>query len=247
MTSPLTPTEWICGTLPKVGNRPEENEDATAAATDGLRFAIADGATEGWESGTWASHLSQAFLHNPPTPATFASFLTEVRRTWVPRATAGPLPWYAAVKEQEGSYAALAGLELLPSSQSAGWSWRAVAVGDSCLLHIRDQELIASFPYTSVASFGNRPQLVPSSSAATCPEPEWLAGRAVPGDLFLIATDAVAARLLNPDSLIFALVAVQESLQTRELAPLLDWLREVQTTKNDDVSLIGVQLRPVRT
>ncbi len=242
MSPPLASTEWISGTLPKVGNRPEENEDAATAGADSLRFAIADGATEGWESAPWAKHLTTAFIRQPPTPATFQGWLAEARQTWVPQVAPGLLPWYVTVKQQEGSFATVAGLEIRRSKQTPGWGWRAVAVGDSCLFHIRGDELLAAFPITSPAGFGNRPRLVPSSTDNVCPEPEWLAGRAEPGDLFLLATDAVAAQLLQPPGLKSALAAVRESLHTRDSQPLLAWLREVQNTTNDDVSLIGIHL-----
>ncbi len=235
-------TEWISGTLPKVGNRAEENEDAATAAADSLRFAVADGATEGWESAPWANHLTTALIRQPPTPTTFPGWLAEVRQTWVPQVAPGPLPWYATVKQQEGSFATVVGLEIRRSKQTPGWGWRAIAVGDSCLFHTRGGELLAAFPITSPAGFGNRPRLVPSSTENPCPEPVWLAGRAAPGDLFLLATDAVAAQLLQPSASKSALAVIRESLHTRDSEPLLAWLREVQNTTNDDVTLIGIRL-----
>ncbi|WP_439621893.1 hypothetical protein [Gemmata sp.] len=243
MTAARPVTEWITGTLPKVGNRPEENEDATAASADGLRFAVADGATEGWESGPWAARLAAAFVDLPPTPATFPGWLNGARRDWGSRAAAaGPLPWYAVAKQQEGSFATVAGLEVRRSAAAPGWGWRAAAVGDSCLLHARGDALLAAFPLTSPAAFGNRPRLVPSSAEVPCPEPEWLAGRAAPGDLLLLATDAAAARLLDPAALGPALAAVRAGLRTRDPAPVLAWLAAVQTATNDDASLIGIRL-----
>ncbi|MBA4191963.1 MAG: hypothetical protein C0467_28620 [Planctomycetaceae bacterium] len=238
----MAPIEWIAGTVPKIGNRAEENEDATNASADGLRFGIADGATEGWESGPWATHLTAAFINAPPTPATFAGWLAETRRAWVPKAAPGPLPWYATVKQQEGSFATVAGLEIRRTAKPPGWGWRSVAVGDSCLLHLRGEKLLAAFPHSSPAAFGNRPRLVPSAADVACPEPEWLAGRAAAGDLFLLATDAVAAQLLHPHALKVALVAVRESLRTRNPESMLAWLRTVQATTNDDASLIGIRL-----
>src|SRR5215831_16614022 len=108
-----SPVEWTSATLPKAGNRPEENEDAVAAAPDELRFAVADGASESWESGPWAARLAAAFVRCPPTPADFARWLADAR-DWSPplASAAGPVPWYAAVKQQQGSFAALAGLDL---------------------------------------------------------------------------------------------------------------------------------------
>jgi hypothetical protein len=234
------PTQWVCATAPKIGHRAEENEDAAAAAPGGLRFALADGATEGWESGPWAAHLAAALADRAPTPADFPAWLDRVRRTWKPRAAPGPAPWYAAAKQEEGSFATVAGIEFRLSARPPGW--RAVAVGDTCLLHVRGGELREAFPLATPSSFGNRPPLVPSSPGTPCPEPEWLAGRAEPGDLFLLATDAAAARLLDPTALRAALAAVDESLRSRDPGAVLGWLGTVQVAANDDVSLIGIRL-----
>lgn len=236
------PPERIVATAPKHGNRPEENEDAAGAAPDGLRFVVSDGATEGWESGPWAERLAAAFLARPPKPTDFATWLAAVRRAWVPREPTGPVPWYAAVKQEQGSFATLAGLDLRRAGGARGWAWRAAAVGDSCLFHVRGSELLAAFPIDVPAGFGSRPRLVPSAPGSACPEPEWLAGRAAPGDLFLLATDAVAAHVLAPDGLGPALEAARGALTARDPAPILDWFRAVQSAHNDDASLIVVRL-----
>jgi len=238
-----SPAEWISATIPKTGNRPEENEDAIAVAPDGLRFAVADGASEGWESGPWAGRLAGAFVRRPPTPADFPVWLAEARRNWAPSAApAADAPWYASVKREQGSFATLAGLELRRPRRAGGWAWRAVAVGDSCLIHIRGTEVETAFPLAAPKAFGNRPALVPSSADAGCPDPEWLAGRAEAGDLLLLATDAAAARLLDPPARGPALGAVRASLRARAAEPLVDWFRELQTTANDDVSVIAIRL-----
>ena len=190
--------EWIAATVTKSGNHSDENEDAAAAESNGRRFAVSDGATEGWESGRWAAHLVAAFIARTPTPANFAEWLTETRANWIPADAAESVPWYATVKQEQGSFATLLGLELLHTKWANEWTWKAVAVGDSCLVHVRGGEVKAAFPLTSSGAFGNQPPLVPSASDGECPEPEWLAGRAEPGDLFLLATDAAAARLLDP-------------------------------------------------
>src|SRR6476659_6577119 len=123
MSVVLPVPQWIAATVPKRGNRAEENEDATAAAPDGLRFAVSDGATEGWESGPWAARLVAAYGERPPEPATFADWL-KAARDWAPPVVAGPVPWYAEEKQEQGSFATLLGLELRRSQRTAGWAWR---------------------------------------------------------------------------------------------------------------------------
>lgn len=242
MPPALPPPEWASATLPKAGNRPEDNEDATAVAADGCRSAVADGATEGWESRPWAGHLADALVRQPPTPADFKEWLAGVRAAWVPPAPSGPVPWYAAAKQEEGSFATALGLDLRRTPSAPGWGWRAVAVGDACLFHVRAAELLAAFPVATGEGFTNRPALVPSSAVVPCPEPEWLAGRAAPGDVFLLATDAAAARLLAPRELPAALTAVREALRSRNPGPLEAWLRTAQAAVNDDVTMVAVRL-----
>src|SRR5439155_23916286 len=126
-----------------------------------------DGATEGWQSGAWAAHLAAAFVRRPPGPADFPDWLAAARRGWSPPAPDGPTPWYAEAKQREGSFATLVGVEFRRGGPS-GWSWKAVAVGDSCLLHVRGSGLDAAFPIDSPDGFTSRPPLVGSSAAVPC-------------------------------------------------------------------------------
>ena len=233
--------QWIAATIPKRGNQAAENEDATASAPDALRFAVSDGATEGWESGPWALRLATSYVSGPPTPTDFADWLTAVRK-WEPPAPPGEVPWYAEEKREQGSFATLAGLELRRSRQTTGWAWRSVMIGDSCLLQVRGEKVVLAVPLTSPKEFGNRPALVPSAGERPCPDPEWFAGRAEPGDLFLLATDAAAARLLDPQALAPGLVAIRAALAARAAPELAEWCKTVQDTTNDDVSVLAVSL-----
>jgi hypothetical protein len=234
---------WISATLPKAGNRPEENEDAIAAAPAHLRFAIADGASEGWESGPWAVRLVETYIGAAPTPADFSAWLAKTRRRWAPKRPAGPVAWYAAEKQSQGSFATLLGVELRQSRSRPGmWPWKAVAVGDSCLVHLRGDAVLTAFPHTTRAEFGDRPPLVPSSARARCPAPEWLAGHAEADDLIVLATDAAAAHLLDAPARAAALSAIRASLSKSDRAPLEAWFRDIQRVMNDDVSVIAIRV-----
>jgi hypothetical protein len=237
-----SPLEWVTATLPKAGLRPEENEDAVAADAAKMRFAVADGASEGWQSRAWASRLAGGFLHHPPTPADFARWLAAARK-WSPPAAAGT--WYAEAKSEQGSFATLLGLELRRPADGAGLAWRAIAVGDSCLLVVRDGRVETAFPVSSADGFGNRTPLIPSSSAAACPWPQWMAGRAAPGDLMLLATDAVARHLLGlGDARAWepVLAAVTQSLASASSDLVLQLLLGLQPTLNDDASVVAIRI-----
>lgn len=238
----MPPVEWIAATRAKRGNRPEENEDAHAAAPDGApRFAVADGASEGWESGPWAAHVAARYVAAPPGPADFAAWL-DAARDWRPGAgPAGALAWYAEEKQLQGAFATLLGLELRPGGPT-GWAWKAVAVGDACLFHLSGGALVTSAPLTAAAEFGSRPALLGSARGGPPPDPDWFAGRAAPGDLFLLATDAAAARLLVPAERPRAEAAARAALAGRTPAPLADWGATVQAATNDDVTVMAILL-----
>jgi hypothetical protein len=240
-TSPPS-VAWISATLAKTGNRDEENEDAVATDAEGLRFALADGATEGWQSGAWAAHLATAYIRTPPGPADFDNWLAATRRGWTPPAVTGSVAWYTEVKQQQGSFAAIVGVEFRRTGEG-GWAWKAVAVGDSCLLQIRGGKLETAFPLASAEGFGNAPPLI-GSSASPCPPPEWLAGRAEPADLFLLATDAVAAHLmgLKGKGWDAALSVIRDAITSQDSAGLHEFLRNIQKAHNDDASLIAIRI-----
>jgi hypothetical protein len=241
--SPDRRVEWLIASRAKAGSSEADNEDAAAAAADGSRFAVCDGATEGWESGPWARHLAGAYIRRVPTPATFTRWLEKVRGAWTPPAASGPVAWYAEEKQEQGSFATLLGMELRPSIAANGeWVWKAVAVGDSCVIQLRNAELETAFPFSSPAAFDTWPRLVPSLVDLACPEPEWLAGRARPGDLFVLATDAAAARLLDPPARDAACAVFQRGLQAHDREPILTWLREVQNDHNDDATAIVIRI-----
>lgn len=234
---------WMSATLPKAGNRPEENEDAIEAAPARLRFAIADGASEAWESGPWAKRLVNRYVRRSPTPNDFSNWLANTRGEWNPKKPDGPVAWYAAEKQSQGSFATLVGVEIHAARSNPGmWRWKAVAVGDSCLIHVRNQQIEAAFPHSSREEFSDRPPLVPSSADVRCPPPQWLAGHAEAEDLLVLATDAVAAHLLDTDTRSLAIAAVVESLRELDQTPLFDWFREIQRTTNDDASVIAIRI-----
>lgn len=192
---------WDAATVPKSGLGPDENEDAHAADPAAGRFAVADGASEGWRSGPWARHLAATFAAAPPDPLSYPQWLAAVRAKFPraepdPAAASGPVAWYAETKQAEGAFATLLGIAFREPAAGGGAAWKAVAVGDSCLFQVRAVGVVAAFPLDAAGRFGNHPPLV-GSVRARSPEPEWLAGRAEFGDEFLLLTDGLAEWFLR--------------------------------------------------
>jgi hypothetical protein len=240
---------WQVFTAPKAGHRPDENEDAAAGSTDTGRFAVADGASEGWQSGPWAAHLAAAFVADPPEPGTFPAWLAAARRSF-PAGTspaAGSLSWYAEAKRAQGAFATLLGLTLRPLQKEPGLGWKGCAVGDACGFQVRGGVLVAAFPLDSAAAFGSSPPLV--GSAGAVPEPAWVAGRAEPGDVFYLATDAAAEWLLRRAEAGGDPAAEWEKVfadrsPSRAFGRWVDSTRSTRLLRNDDATLGRVLVRP---
>lgn len=224
--------------LPKRGSTPREYEDAFALAppdADGVvrAVAVADGATETAFARAWAEALARGLAGSPVTTEALSALLPEARAAWQSGvdARAATLPWYAAAKAEQGAGATLLGLRLLP-----GGTWRALALGDACLFRLAEGEnglaLLAAWPFDDPAAFDNRPDLLTSLPSAPPSAPLVTEGEWRPGDVFLLATDALAAFLLAQDR-----AAEAASWTPETFAEVVDSARESGALKNDDVTL----------
>jgi hypothetical protein len=241
--------------LPKEGSAAEECEDAVSFDAGSLRFAVADGATEAFDARRWAARLAAEWVgavRAPLTAAEFGPWLKE-QGAWLHASWEGrKLSWYAEEKRRAGSYAAFVGLRLETSGRRM--NWRALALGDSCLVQRRGGEVLASFPLSRPEEFGTTPPLVPSSEAlreaalARLVERE---GCAEPGDTFLLMTDALsawyfdAAARRDPEAERFdSLLAASEN---GSLSDLVRRERAAARMKDDDVAVVRVSVAEARS
>jgi len=233
--------------LPKLGQEASECEDVIAIDTQTYRFAVADGATEAFAARHWAERLAQHWVRNEST------LTSEEFREWV--ATEGrelqdswnglTLSWYAEEKARTGSFAAFVGVELDLKTDSA--SWKAIALGDACLLHCRSGTLLKSLPLSRAENFNSAPVLVASNSCLHDASMQSLvidSGNCQNGDVLLLMSDAAAAwclqRLENGDS------AVEEFLGANgdeELNRFFDDERSAGRIRNDDLAIVRIELQ----
>ena len=236
--------------LPKEGSAEEECEDAVAFDAGSLRFAVADGATEAFDARRWAARLAAEWVgavRAPLTAEEFGPWLKE-QGTWLHASWEGrKLSWYAEEKQRAGSYATFVGLRLETSGRRM--SWRALALGDSCLVQRRGGEVLDAFPLNSHEAFTSTPPLVPSSDSlreaalARLVERE---GRAEPGDTFLLMTDALSAWYFeatarrDPSAERFdSLLAASEN---GSLSELVRRERAAARMKDDDVAVVRIRV-----
>lgn len=231
--------------LPKQDHDASECEDAIAFDINTARFAVTDGATEAFHAQQWARNLAEHWVRNE------ATLTLEEFRTWV--ATEGrelhdswnglTLSWYSEEKARTGSFAAFVGVEL--DLKSSTPSWKAIALGDTCLLHCRGSALLKSFPLSRSECFNSTPILVASNAAlheSTMSSAMVESGVCENGDVLFLMSDAAASwclqRFENGDFDADFLTGKDE-----ELRRFFDGERQAGRIRNDDIAIVRIEIK----
>jgi hypothetical protein len=237
--------------LSKRGAEPHECEDAVGVNFGNKMFAVADGATEAFDSRTWARLLARAWVRVDPGAFEASDFGPLVRdlgirlrRKWSRKT----LPWYAEEKAQQGSFAAFVGLQI--QLDAPAQNWKAVAIGDCCLIHRHSSTICETFPISDAGEFGNSPSLLPSDASAQASALKLLkctSGSTSPGDDFLLLSDAVGCWFLSRthEGDKGALAAFDELTATDkdgELTNFFETLRDAGAIKNDDITVVRIEI-----
>jgi hypothetical protein len=228
----------------KAGNAPAEYEDAFAATR--TRFAVADGASEASFAAAWARLLAEGFVEGE-RPWHDLDWLAPVRRHWSAEVDGLPVPWYAEAKREMGAFATLLGVAFRRPDADGRGAWRAAAVGDSCLFHVRRGRLRRAFPLTRSDEFDNAPRLLCSrASAGGIEAPVRAGGHWRAGDRFLLATDALAQWFLHeverggdPVADVSGILAESDP---QAAFPAWIEMRRAGGLRNDDVTLLVIDL-----
>ena len=231
--------------LPKQDHDASECEDAIAFDINTARFAVTDGATEAFHAQQWARNLAEHWVRNE------ATLTLEEFRTWV--ATEGrelhdswnglTLSWYSEEKARTGSFAAFVGVELDLKSTP---SWKAIALGDTCLLHCRGSALLKSFPLSRSECFNSTPILVASNAAlheSTMSSAMVESGVCENGDVLFLMSDAAASwclqRFENRDFDADFLTGKDDE----ELRRFFDGERQAGRIRNDDIAIVRIEIK----
>jgi hypothetical protein len=248
--------------LQKGGNAEGEYEDAYYPAGHGtwegaeLRFAIADGASEGMLSGAWAGILVKLHCRFDWTCGSVERFLERAYRDWSSfkseylrdREKRNPVQWYEEPGLREGAFSTLLGLTLTCSSDDRSGEWAAFAVGDSCLFQVRCGTLVKKFPVEQSSDFNDRPVLLASNPAQNdqaISAIRRVSGTFEPGDAFYLMTDALARWSLREDEEgrnPWTLLRVVNTAEAPAFDVWIDGLRNTKELRNDDVTLIRIDL-----
>lgn len=234
-----------------------------------LYASVSDGASESLLARAWAQRLvtdaiesmSLSELWWQHSPEFVRDLMVRAAGHWdrylewyqADRTARGrPIAWYERPGLEKGAFATVLGVEIqsVMSDDGAAWRWHAFALGDSCLFQLRDGAVCGAFPVGDLAEFGITPQLLGSRNRdveLVSDRVSLTEGELLPGDELLLVSDALAAWL-------FAASDDSGALAGEELAAVSDgglecfteWVdgqRECGRMRNDDVTLIRIQVR----
>jgi hypothetical protein len=237
------------------GHRLDECEDASAAAPERGRFALADGAAESFLGGLWARLLVEDFVRADEPHPDWREWLPPLQARWAEQAspstgsgeqengTANALPWYLESRLlQQGAFATFLGLVV------DGHNWSAVAVGDTCLFQVRDGQLELAFPLTRAEDFHSSPWLIgsrQSPAGVPCQQSVRVEGDWRGGDRLWMMTDALAQWFLKETESGRMPWRMLEEVVSGTDEGFADWVEEQRRAgrlRNDDVTLVGAWL-----
>jgi hypothetical protein len=143
----------FCGQVPKDVLYPESNEDNFEIDLATGRVAISDGASESFDSRTWAHLLVSEFVRNP---AVNVEWLENVILEYSKQYDLAALSWSKQASFDRGSFATLVGLEYFQEKNTIDIT----TIGDSMCAFIEESVLRKTFPYSSFEEFKQRPELL---------------------------------------------------------------------------------------
>jgi hypothetical protein len=190
---------------PKAGNAPGEWQDGACGGEipgGPARFIVLDGATGAYDTLRWVDQLVTSFMGPDPPglePAAMRAWFASMQDRW-----AADVPAFESVIEERkfaevGSFATMLGLEIR-GLDGPEPSWRAVALGDTVLFHVRAARLLSAFPPLGPDDFGSMPDGVHtlrSSLDRMTGRLRFGSGVLEAGDFLFAATDAMAQWILR--------------------------------------------------
>ena len=252
----------------KDGNAPGEWQDGAGGGVvpDGTgaprraRFVVLDGATGAYDPVRWVDQLVRSFAPQAGgdpgaegprlEPAAMRAWFAQMQDRWA----ADVRDFDSIIEERKfaevGSFATLLGFEIYGLDGPEPY-WRAVALGDTVLFHVRAGRLIAAFPPMGPEDFGTLPDGVHTSPASLDRMTERLlvgGGALEAGDFLFAATDAMAQWILRTIERDEAKVwnALTTLAHPDVFARLVADQRREQNSakrmKNDDVTLMRLRM-----
>ncbi len=235
----------------KAAETPDDCQDAWAMNKGAARYAVADGATRSLFPKQWAKLLVNHFCQKDMLSldeGNWQAWITPLQRDWLKQVTAIVQETKRFISidrlsKSEPAAATFIGLEFDKDTTE----WKAGIVGDSCLFQIKNSQLVESYPIKQSEGFNNHPEAFASFEKENYAKPQIVEGKAAPGDLFILATDALAKWIIlheEAGQLGAALNRLTALTDDAEFAQFVEAARETEDIPlvNDDVTLLCISV-----
>lgn len=233
--------------LPKIGESPTTIQDRFASNTDGSLAALCDGAGSSLYPSKWAEILVQSFCRQENSLArikkSYQEWLQPAQEEWRQyylEKLRNPQRkwWQGGSQNKDHGASTFVGLSLQEGK------WQAVAVGDSCLFKLDNEgRNFLAFPLSNSEQFKSTTPCFASLPQYKSSAPQFKVGLYQPGDIFLLATDALAQWLLmDYESKGQAWQECFHLGEKNEFNTLIYKLRQDKLIKNDDTTLVLIKV-----
>jgi len=233
----------FAASVPKDAAAPALNEDAWAHDDCLSCIALSDGASESYDSKSWARLLVHQYAEDQRFNA---EWVARAVKGYMGRVDFDSLGWAQQRAFDRGSYATLLGLTLAENDVDLD----ILAVGDSLAIHVRDGVVLDTYPFTRPEQFEARPKLVSTKSASNTflGESDFFGScsrtwAVQPGDIVLAVTDAVGQWLLSEClNKTHGVELLLKMTSESDFSELVERLRAEHRIKLDDSTLIRLSV-----
>lgn len=253
--SDVTSVSSVAFWVAKAGNAEREWEDHFALDEELCRFAVADGASSSSKAAAWAATLTRGFVIDPFDLSSADDFDRWIERRCNDFRLEHPVAaddevtaqnWYAKAAEGQNGFATLVAAQFGPSARNVE-SVEFGGVGDACLFHVRDQELLCAAPELGVDGFGTFPDLLSTNDdhREQAVQRMFTGSFAVAaGDEVFLMSDAIAEWSLKAAEAEPEVWGVLSDLDHITFHRLVADLRAIDEIVNDDVTLVRCRVVP---
>lgn len=234
----------------KKAENSDDCQDAIKVNEEASRYAVADGATRSFFPKQWAELLVNHFCET--------SNLVLSRENWKEWLVPIQEEWYKRIEERvkkrnqfyltnsfntrEPAVSTFIGLEV----DKTKLEWQAVIIGDSCLFH-KSNAGFESYPIKKSEDFTSRPEVFASFAERNDYDPEFIDGEVKPGDIFILATDALAKWVVQHEEahqIEEAMDQLKRIETDEQFYSFVDLARDNENIRlvNDDVTLMLISI-----
>ncbi len=239
-------------TVPKEVDYPQSNEDFFNMQDKGISCALSDGASESYDSKTWATFLCQTFIDESKKKLIgkfyrhkqLNNLIVNSRLKFFDFFSHKTLTWSQEAAFNRGSFASLLGLI------DHGNTIEILAIGDSIALWQNPDSSVQTYFLTDVSEFAKQPLLISTNNSLDDDffmqeNVRWSCKKIkkkdiLNGSIFLM-TDAIAVRIL--DFIKNGQINFAKNLITGDYNKFENWLlleRKKKQIKTDDTTVVWI-------